>query len=155
EVEHEWSETEEVRVKIGQQFFINDYVAVLEEVKRIDAVQGFKLDAEDVGVTARIRVEGERDSYYAEPFFIIRDRSQVGRIPSEINELGVRISLLNIHPDANEFSLGLNTRQKDWVVIKAKEMPYINILWLGTGVLMIGFSMAMVRRFREFRKASA
>lgn len=155
EVEHEWSETEEVRVKIGQQFFINDYVAVLEEVKRIDAVQGFKLDAEDVGVTARIRVEGERDSYFAEPFFIIRDRSQVGRIPSEINELGVRISLLNIHPDANEFSLGLNTRQKDWVVIKAKEMPYINILWLGTGVLMIGFSMAMVRRFREFRKASA
>lgn len=155
EVEHEWSETEEVRVKIGQQFFINDYVAVLEEVKRIDAVQGFKLDAEDVGVKARIRVEGERDSYYAEPFFIIRDRSQVGRIPSEINELGVRISLLNIHPDANEFSLGLNTRQKDWVVIKAKEMPYINILWLGTGVLMIGFSMAMVRRFREFRKASA
>jgi cytochrome c-type biogenesis protein CcmF len=37
-------------------------------------------------------------------------------------------------------------------VIKALEKPYINILWLGTGVLMIGFSMAAVRRFKEFKK---
>jgi cytochrome c-type biogenesis protein CcmF len=53
----------------------------------------------------------------------------------------------------NEFSLGLNTRQKDWVIIKAMEKPLINVLWLGTGVLMVGFSMAMVRRFKEFSKA--
>jgi cytochrome c-type biogenesis protein CcmF len=155
EAEPEWSELEEFKIQIGQQFFVNDYVAVLEEVKRIDAVQGFKLEPEDVGVMARIKVSGERDAYYAEPIFIIKDRSQVGRIPSEITELGVRISLLNIHPDTNEFSLGTNSRQKDWVVIKAMEKPYINILWLGTGVLMIGFGMAMVRRFKEFREQKA
>jgi len=40
-------------------------------------------------------------------------------------------------------------RQKDWVVIKAMEKPLINILWIGTGLLAIGFAMAMVRRFRE------
>jgi cytochrome c-type biogenesis protein CcmF len=39
-------------------------------------------------------------------------------------------------------------------VIKAIEKPYINVLWLGTGLLMVGFFMAMVRRFREFRKNS-
>jgi len=58
---------------------------------------------------------------------------------------------MNIHPESNEFSLGLNTRQKDWVIIKAMEKPLINILWLGTGVLMVGFSIAMIRRFKEFR----
>ncbi len=155
EAEHEWSEMEEMRVRIGQQFFVNDYVAVLEEVKRIDNIQGFQLNAEDVGVTARIRIEGERDSYFAEPIFLIKDRSQVGRLSDDINDLGIRITLLNIHPETNEFSLGLNTRQKDWVVIKAKEFPLINVLWLGTGVLMIGFSMAMVRRFKEFRQQKA
>ena len=155
EAEPEWSETEEVRIQIGQQFFVNDYVAVLEEVKRIDELQGFKLNAEDVGVMARIRIEGERDTYYAEPFFLIKDRSQVGRLSAEVNDLGVRITLMNIHPDTNEFTLGINNRQKDWVVIKAIEMPYINILWLGTGVLMLGFSMAMVRRFKEFRQQKA
>jgi cytochrome c-type biogenesis protein CcmF len=44
----------------------------------------------------------------------------------------------------------VETRQKDWVVIKALEKPLINILWLGTGLLMVGFGIAMVRRFREF-----
>ncbi|MFZ5972386.1 MAG: heme lyase CcmF/NrfE family subunit [Bacteroidota bacterium] len=155
EAEHEWSEMEEMRVRIGQQFFVNDYVAVLEEVKRIEDIQGFRLNAEDVGVTARIRVEGERDSYFAEPIFLIKDRSQVGRLADDINDLGIRITLLNIHPETNEFSLGLNTRQKDWVVIKAKEFPLINVLWLGTGVLMIGFTLAMIRRFKEFRQQKA
>lgn len=149
EAEVEWSELEEIRVTPGQQFFVNDYVAKLDEVHRIDHIQGVTLRDEDVAVQASISVGGERDTYFAEPIFLIKDKSQVGRISSEISELGIRITLLNIHPETGEFSLGLNTRQKDWVIIKAMEKPYINLLWLGTGVLMVGFSMAMVRRFKE------
>ena len=152
EEEPEWSETEETRVRIGQQFFVNDYVAVLESVTKIDRIEGIELAAEDVAVQAKIKVTGERDAYYSEPIFLIKDRAQVGRLSSEISDLGVNITLLNIHPETNEFSLGLTTRQKDWVIIKAMEKPMINVLWLGTGILMIGFSMAMVRRFKEFKK---
>lgn len=151
EEEPEWSKMEEVRVRINQQFFVNDYVAVLEEVTRINEIEGLQLSDEDVAVKAKIKVTGERNTYYSEPIFLIKDKTQVGRLPSEINDLGVRIALLNIHPESNEFSLGLNTRQKDWVIIKAMEKPLINILWLGTGVLMVGFSIAMIRRFKEFR----
>ncbi|MCU0369244.1 MAG: cytochrome C biogenesis protein, partial [Cyclobacteriaceae bacterium] len=150
--EPEWSELEEIRVKIGQQFFANDYVSVLESVTKIDQIEGMVLSAEDVAVKAKIKVTGERNTYYSEPIFLIKDRSQVGRLSDEINDLGVKFTLLNIHPDENEFSLGINTRQKDWVIIKAMEKPFINVLWLGTGVLMIGFGIAMVRRYREFRK---
>jgi len=149
--EVDWSKTEEVRIALGQQFFINDYVAVLEEVKRIDTVRGVELAGEDVAVKARIKVEGEYESFYAEPIFLIKDRTQVGRIPSEVNDLGIKVTLLNIHPESNEFSFAINTRQKDWVIIKALEKPYINILWLGTGVLMVGFVLATIRRFKEFR----
>jgi cytochrome c-type biogenesis protein CcmF len=150
EEEPTWSETEETRVRIGQQIFVNDYVAVLENVTKIDKIEGFDLAPDDVAVQAKIKVTGERDTYYSEPIFLIKGREQVGRLSSEINDLGVKIALLNIHPETNEFTLGLNTRQKDWVIIKAMEKPMINVLWLGTGILMIGFSMAMVRRFREF-----
>jgi cytochrome c-type biogenesis protein CcmF len=76
----------------------------------------------------------------------------IGRIPDEIQDLGLRLSLLNIHPESNQFEIGINTRQKDWVVIKAMEKPLINVLWIGTFVVMIGFAVAMNRRFREFRK---
>src|SRR5258706_1242656 len=144
-----WSKTEELRVKIGQQFFVNDYVAVLEKVERIDNIDGFQLKGEDVAVKAKIKLEGEHEAFYAEPIFLIRNKNEVGRAPSEVNDLGVRIFLLNIFPQTNQFLLGTNARQKDWVVIKALEKPYINILWLGTGVLMIGFGIAAWRRIKS------
>ena len=147
----DWRKPEEVRVVIGQKFYINDYVAVLEEVKRLDHVPGVDLVGEDVAVQARIKVDGEHDIYYAEPVFMIKDRTQVGRLPSEVNDLGIRVTLLNIHPDTKEFSLALETRQKDWVIVKALEKPFINILWLGTGILMIGFVVAMRKRFKDLK----
>ena len=149
ETEPEWSKMEEVRIKIGQQFFVNDYVAVLEKVERMDQIPGLVMTENDVAVKANIKIDGEHASYHAEPIFLIKDRSEVGRIPFEVGELGVKITLLNIHPETNEFTVGLHGRQKDWVIIKAMEKPYINVLWMGTVILMLGFTMAMVRRFKE------
>lgn len=149
--EVEWSKMEEIKVGANQQFFANDYVCVLEKVERIFSVGGVKLDSADVAVKAIIRVKGEYQEYLADPIFIIRNR-MVGRIPYEIKDLGVQLTLLNIHPEHNQFSMGISTRQKDWIVLKAFEKPMINVLWIGTLVLMTGFSMAMIRRFREFNK---
>jgi cytochrome c-type biogenesis protein CcmF len=151
EEEPAWGKVEEQKVKIGQQFFVNDYVAVLEEIKPVDRVAGVELAGEDVAVKAKIKIEGEHESFHAEPIFLIHNKSEVGRIPAEINDLGIRIALLNINPQTNEFTLGTMARQKDWVVIKALEKPYINVLWLGTGILMIGFGVALVRRLKEYK----
>jgi cytochrome c-type biogenesis protein CcmF len=147
----EWSKTEEIKVSPLQQFFANDYVAVLEDVERIFSIGNVKLDSADVAVKALITVKGEYQEYVAEPIFIIRNR-MVGRIPYEIRDLGVQLTLMNIHPENGQFTIGINTRQKDWIVLKALEKPLINVLWIGTLVLMTGFSVAMVRRIREFKK---
>lgn len=152
--EETWSELQETKVKLAQEFFANDYIATLESVDRVHDVMGFKLADQDVAVKAKIRLQGEKGDYIAEPVFLIRDK-MVGRIPDEISDLGIRVTLMNIHPESNEFSLGINTRQKDWVVIKAMEKPYINVLWIGTLILMIGFGVAASRRIKEFKKMKA
>src|SRR5690606_35762924 len=36
EARNDWSETEEVRVKIDEPFFVNDYVSTLEGIQRVD-----------------------------------------------------------------------------------------------------------------------
>jgi cytochrome c-type biogenesis protein CcmF len=147
----EWSKVEEVKVFANQEFFANDYVAVLDKVERIFSISNVALDSADVAVKALIRIKGEYQDYIADPVFIIRNR-MVGRIPSEIRDLGVQISLLNIHPESGQFTIGVSSRQKDWVVLKALEKPMINVLWIGTLVVMVGFSMAIVRRYKEFSK---
>jgi cytochrome c-type biogenesis protein CcmF len=150
EEEVEWSKMEESTLKIGQEFFANDYVSVLQSLERVTELEGVHLNADDVAVKAKIKVSGEHGDYFAEPIFLIRNK-MAGRIPDEISDLGLRFTLLNIHPETNSFDFGINTRQKDWVVIKALEKPFINVLWIGTLVLMTGFVVAMVRRIREFR----
>ncbi|MDX1629747.1 MAG: cytochrome c biogenesis protein CcsA, partial [Fulvivirga sp.] len=147
----EWSELQEFRVKLDENFFANDYVAKVENVERISELEGVELTAQDVAIKATILVLGEEDQYIAEPLFIIKN-NMVGRIPEDIGELGLRFTLLNVHPETDQFSIGVNTRQKDWVVLKAMEKPLINVLWGGTIILMIGFAIATGRRYTEFKK---
>jgi cytochrome c-type biogenesis protein CcmF len=142
-----WSKPEEVTIPIGEQFFVNDYVAVLEDVLRIDTIMGTPVRPNDIAVQARIKVQGEREEYYAEPIFLIEDQKSARALPVEVSDLGITLGLMNIHPESNTFTIAMSSRQKDWVVIKAKEFPLINVLWLGTGVLMVGFVIALIRRF--------
>ena len=147
----EWSELQEFEIMQGENFFVNDYVATLENVKRISTVDGVNLGSEDVAIEGTVKVLGEEKEYEAKPIFLIKDR-MVGRIPSEVPDLGLKLTLMNVHPEANTFTVGTNTRQKDWVVLKAMEKPYINVLWIGTLVLMLGFGIAINRRYVEFKK---
>jgi cytochrome c-type biogenesis protein CcmF len=150
EAKEDWSEAEELRIKRSAQFFANDYVATIEDLTRVFEISGQPLDSSFVAIKAKILVRGERQDYIADPILIIGTQSRGGIIPGIVPELGLKISLLNVHPETDELTLNIQTRQKDWVVIKAMEKPWVNILWLGTLVLMIGFGIAMVRRFREF-----
>jgi cytochrome c-type biogenesis protein CcmF len=154
ENEEDWSELQEFKVTANQQFFANDYVSKLTKVERIFSVGSTKLDSADIAVKASITFQGEHQDYVAEPVFIIRNR-MIGRIPDRVNDLGIEITLMNIHPETGQFSLGLRTRQKDYIILKALEKPMINVLWGGTLMVMIGFTIAIVRRYREFGKMKA
>ncbi len=66
--------------------------------------------------------------------------------------MGFRVQFQEIDPATGKFTFAVNTTQRDFIVMKATEKPLINILWLGTFVLVIGFVMATVRRFQDFIK---
>jgi cytochrome c-type biogenesis protein CcmF len=147
----EWGKMEEQIVSIGDTFFINDYVAILDNVLRVSQVEGVELTAEDAAVKAQIRILGRDKEYEVLPTYLIKDR-MVGRIPEEVEDLGLKLTFANIDPAKGTFTIGVNTTQKDWIIMKAREMPYINVLWIGTLVMTIGFIMAISRRYSEFAK---
>lgn len=151
EAKEDWEELQELRVKRTEQFFANDYVAAVKNLTRLFELNGQPIDSSFVAIQASISVQGEKQEFVADPILVIGTQSRGGLIPAVIPELGLRISLINVHPETDELSISISTRQKDWVVIKALEKPYVNVLWIGTLVLMTGFGIGMVRRFREFR----
>lgn len=151
EQEVEWSEIEEITVSPGSQFFINDYVAKFVDVKPLNHVPGINLGPGDVAVKATIEIQGETKTYIAEPIYVIKDK-MAGRIPDVVNDLASRITIQSIQPENNSFVFGLSTTQKDWIIIEAVEKPWINVLWLGTLLLCVGFGIAISRRYSEFQK---
>lgn len=151
EAETPWSEMEEITVKIGEQFFVNDFVATIESIERVNEVSQVVLGSEDVAIKARIVIQGEEENYIAEPIYLIKDRL-VGRIPEEVKDVAAKITFLNVHPESESFTLGINTSQREFVILEAVVMPYINVLWTGTLLMVIGFGMAIRRRYVEFIK---
>ncbi|MEM9895234.1 MAG: cytochrome c biogenesis protein CcsA, partial [Bacteroidota bacterium] len=152
EQEEEWSETKLEKVKIGDTFFINDYVATLEKIVPIKELDGQPLSPNDVAVKAVINVQGEYDDYTAEPIFAIRNQEFVGRIDQTVHDLAFKVSIQNIIPQENALEIAYQTTQKDWIIMEAVEKPWINLLWLGTLLLVIGFIIAIRRRYLEFMK---
>ncbi len=145
----EWTDPETHEVSIGQRFFINDFVTVLEKVERVSDVEAMDLDEADLVVKATLSVFGKTGKYTIEPLYLIRGR-MLGRIPETIEDLGLRMVFTKIDPEKNTFSFEVSTTQKDFIVLKAIQKPGINILWTGTLVMMLGFIIAIRRRFREF-----
>lgn len=155
EARDDWKEREEVRVKRAKEFYVNDYVAVVEKLTRLYEFGDQKIDSTFVAIQATIKVQGERKDYVLEPILILGTNSRGGIIADEVGDLGLKITLQNVHPESDELTLGIQTRQKNWVVIKAMEKPFVNVLWIGTLVVMVGFGIALTRRFREFSKMKA
>ena len=145
----EWSEKEIIRLdSVGQRFFINDYVAQYEGLER----QFSNLGPNDVAVRANIIVYAENGiQHLLQPIFSIK--GNIVDSPVEMNqEIASRISLERIIPETGSIEISIQTTQKDWIILQAIEKPQINILWIGTIIMIIGFIIATRRRYVEFIK---
>ncbi|MCU0400134.1 MAG: cytochrome c biogenesis protein CcsA [Algoriphagus sp.] len=147
----DWKEDENYEVSPGEQFHIADFVTYFDGAEVLKEIEGYTLQEGDVAVKAKLRVLDYDVEKVLEPTFIIRN-NQVGKLPVIDTELGLKVSLENIIPEQNKFVFKVNQYQKDYVVMKAIVKPYINVLWIGTIVMLIGFTVAIFRRFDEFAK---
>ena len=151
EKERNWSKIDTFTVAIGDTFLINDYYAILKKVEQVDHVEDVEMNKGDIAIKAHIQVlTKEAKDYMIYPHYIIKDQ-MVGRVPEIIEDLGVKMTFNNIDPEKGLLTFGVSKTQKDWVILKAMEKPYINVLWIGSLVVLIGLGIAIVRRYKEFK----
>ncbi|MCP4459423.1 MAG: cytochrome c biogenesis protein CcsA [Cytophagales bacterium] len=150
EQEPVWSAMDSVSVVKGESFFINDYVAHFRNLETLEEINGIVLNQGDVAVKANIEIEGEYRNYMAEPIYVIQGMN-AGMMTDQVDDLASQITILSIRPESNEFVFGISTTQKEWIIMEAVQKPFINILWIGTLLLVIGLIIATSRRYREFR----
>lgn len=142
-----WSPVIPHELSVGDTLFLNDYFAVFRAIEQAHEVPGVKLQEGDIALQADMIITGEKGrQYHAHPVFLLRDR-QVGHVPEEVEDLGLRITLDQIDPVKGKFTFAISTTAKDYIILKATEKPFINLLWGGT--LLMGFGLLLSMRQRR------
>jgi cytochrome c-type biogenesis protein CcmF len=154
EEEKKWSEPEKYTLVVGDTFIVNDYIAIFDNV-----YQGEKTQNADAVVYANIRILGRDKEYSLKPAYLINLQESAVQKMSDTNvPLGIKVSIDEIRPpdegknEPAKFVMSASTTQQDWVILKAVEMPFINVLWIGVILTAIGFGIATVRRYQEFKQ---
>jgi cytochrome c-type biogenesis protein CcmF len=152
--EKQWSEAKKHVLAVGDTIFLNDYFAVFRAIEPAHETAGLNLKKGDLALQADMIVHGEKRQYHVHPVFVVRNRL-VGRVPDEVDDLGVRLTLDNIDPVGGKFTFSVSTTQKDYVILKAMEKPFINLLWSGTLLMALGFGLSVRQRGRKGAVAEA
>lgn len=141
-------------VKIGDTLILSKAYAVIEGVNTEPVFEGAEEGDISIGLRIKLQQPTTGETYYAEPVFVIRDR-QLKYFPYDVKELGTRIQVQSVMPDTEEFVIGVAQQEDDgnFIIMKAIVFPYINLLWLGCLVMVVGFVLSIVRRAKENKRA--
>jgi len=102
-----------------------------------------------VGLPLEINVSGK--IYKTEPLFLVKGNNTFD-FARKIEELGLRFRFTKILPEQGKFEVQIYEKPqqaKDWLVFKSIEFPFINLYWVGTIVMVIGFLISIFRRKKE------
>ncbi|MEZ4684802.1 MAG: hypothetical protein R3B47_01635 [Bacteroidia bacterium] len=106
-------------------------------------------DFEAVVCSANVFVIRGQDTVLARPTFLIDKTGKISMTQAPAERMFLDLALVKIDPETEVFSFQAQEKvnpYNDFVVIKAIRKPWINLLWLGTFVLVAGFLLAIYRR---------
>ena len=74
--------------------------------------------------------------------------------PGIVEEAALQIRFVGVDPKTGR--IAIETADKDmsneFIIMKAIEFPWINLVWGGTIIMIVGFMFAIFRRVKEFRR---
>ena len=88
--------------------------------------------------------------YRATPQYIVKNNMVLPN-EFEINELGLKFIFWKINPNEGSIEIQMSEKvsnAKEFVVLEAYMFPFINVLWLGCLVMIIGTIVAIIERRR-------
>ena len=149
-------EPDTLRVRLKEPFFINETACIVDTVMQIQKVPGVNIPRDLVIYHAPIiqQKPSKNDTLNPVVIFAKGAKGPLFRSDYDINS-GVSVELYEYFPQASQVTLITQTKTPDYIIMKASEKPFINLLWLGTLILIAGFSIAARRRYVEYKLSNA
>lgn len=152
--DEEYKKTFTKSVKIGDTIATSSYLIILKELNTGIERAEFDLGADDIAVGAGLTiVDVNGKAVDAQPIFIIKDRLTYS-IEEVLEEQGLKLGFSKIDPETGKVDITIAEKKStnEFIIMKAIVFPYINLLWAGCIILVIGTTMAIFHRIRANRK---
>lgn len=113
------------------------------------------LEENDIAVAAKLEIMDVNNKVREfNPLFIIRGQRVFSK-ETIVEDLGLKIAFINIDPDNGNAIISIAEKKenkREFIIMKAIIFPYINVLWIGCILLIVGSMMAVRKRFRDLRR---
>jgi cytochrome c-type biogenesis protein CcmF len=138
-------------VNIGDTVYYSAGYMVLDSVRFNPPNNRVSFSANDTAMMAKLRVTtAAQKKYTVEPFLYIRGRNVV-HMPDTIASQGLAVSINRIVDKKFEIGVKESAKLSRFVALKVLKFPFINLVWIGTIFMVIGFGMSIARRVRLLR----
>jgi len=146
-----WSRPKTDPINIGDTIQSSNGIVIFESIDKNAKPQELRLNHEMWG--ANLKIVSGKKVYHAKPIFAIANQSFY-TIEDVVTEAGLKFQFY-IKAGENGVSAYLETSERapvrDFIIMKAIVFPYINFLWGGVILMIIGFIISIVRRVKDYR----
>jgi cytochrome c-type biogenesis protein CcmF len=144
-------------VKAGDTIYTNNALVVLEKINTNVKEGSEAAQNLEVMLGARLRIITLDKEFVAIPVYGVKDGAAIQN-EAVVDEAGLKFAFTGVNPDKG--TITITTAEKDstgdFIIMKAIVFPWINLVWAGTIVMVIGFLLSIWKRLDQLRdKAKA
>ena len=139
-------------VGLGDTIPASRCLVVLEGIDPDAHIHGFQKQPKDIAIGVRMKFIALDTTYQIEPVYLVRDVVATS-IPAKVDKHNISFSIVKILTEENKFQILVQQKLNKFIIMKAIRFPYINVLWLGCFIMVIGILMSMLRRKNENKLA--
>lgn len=133
-------------VNIGDTVFYSKGFIVVENVTSRDNIPGASMAPTDSASIATLKVYAKTESIYTVDPLLINKGGNLMSYPDTVGAESLVLQLQKVQGNKVELGIKESDNVMQYLTLKAYKFPMINLLWLGTILMVIGFAISTVRR---------
>ncbi|WP_126973332.1 cytochrome c biogenesis protein CcsA [Gynurincola endophyticus] len=134
--------------KVGDTLFFMEGYIKLDSVVVNPTTSKKQFGANDTAIQANFSVYTQERKLSIKPIYYL-ENGQPKKINDTLFSQGLAIGIDKVIDDQTlEVSVKESSRMVPFIALKIIKFPFINVLWIGTFVMLLGFAMSMLYRIR-------
>lgn len=132
---------------VGDTLFYSAGYMILDKTTLNPANARVRFGRSDTAIQANLRiVTADSQTLHAQPVYYVKN-NEANYLMDTVYSQGLAIGFSRI-VDARhvEISVKESSRLVPFIALKVLEFPFINLVWIGTVIMIIGFLMSVIRR---------